>query len=139
MFTPRILYHEQPPRQARPCPWCDTESLVRTSQPTSNTRKKCPCPFCGKRFARGGDLKRYKLIHTGVRPHKCDICDKAFARKDHLVNHKSVHLSSLPSQAALPRRPKKYPCPALACDKKIQKQSRTAVSLGTLRYGTARL
>ena len=120
MFTPRILYHEQPPRHARPCPWCDTESLVRTSQLTSDTRKKYPCPFCGKQFARGGDLNRHKLIHTGVRPHKCDICAKAFARKDHLKNHKSVHLRSLPSEAALPRRPKKYPCPALACDKKFR-------------------
>lgn len=34
------------------------------------------CDICLKRFGYGINLKRHKMLHTNIRPHKCRICEK---------------------------------------------------------------
>jgi len=117
IFRPIVLYQNSAP----PPPAFPTMLYQEPSDPSQPSRaytgeKPFPCNFDGRlqrRFAREGDLKRHKHIHTGLRPYKCKICNKAFKRKDRLKNHQHTHLR-LPSQV---RRPKKFLCPL--CEKRF--------------------
>ncbi|XP_074656392.1 uncharacterized protein LOC141909708 [Tubulanus polymorphus] len=51
------------------------------------SKKRFGCDQCMATFASTRNLRRHKLIHTGVRPFKCDYCDKAYCRRDQLKMH----------------------------------------------------
>jgi uncharacterized Zn-finger protein len=42
------------------------------------------CDQCPRSFARNGDLKRHKRIHSAAKPFPCGHCEKRFSRKDTL-------------------------------------------------------
>uniref|UniRef100_A0A914NJ69 C2H2-type domain-containing protein n=1 Tax=Meloidogyne incognita TaxID=6306 RepID=A0A914NJ69_MELIC len=44
------------------------------------------------------NLKIYKFIFKGQRPHKCEHCEKAFKHKHHLTEHNRLHSGEKPFQ-----------------------------------------
>ncbi|KAG2202938.1 hypothetical protein INT47_008970 [Mucor saturninus] len=51
------------------------------------TKCKTFCTKCNKNLNRSQDLKRHKLVHTGIRNFKCEPCGGSFSRKDALKRH----------------------------------------------------
>ena len=49
--------------------------------------EKFPCLLCKKTFSRAGSLKKYKLVHTGEKPHQRTSCEKTFSRASNLRTH----------------------------------------------------
>ena len=47
------------------------------------------CNICFKAFDYKHNLKRHKLIHTGVRPFKCPCCERRFSQKSNMKKHKA--------------------------------------------------
>lgn len=44
------------------------------------------------RFITSGHLRRHKLTHNGLKPHKCEYCRKAYSQSNDLVKHLRTHL-----------------------------------------------
>ena len=38
------------------------------------------CNKCDIDFANGTDIKRYMMIHSGVRPYSCSLCSSSFSQ-----------------------------------------------------------
>lgn len=61
------------------------EEIVRKS-----TKHKTFCTKCKKYLNRSQDLKRHKLVHTGIRNFHCGPCGGTFSRKDALKRHQKT-------------------------------------------------
>ena len=55
--------------------------------PSSNTKLRHECVYCGKRFPTPSKLQRHSLSHTGEKPFSCNVCLKKFSQMAHLRNH----------------------------------------------------
>ena len=50
-------------------------------------RSKHSCYVCGKGFNHDSSLRKHKLVHSTVKPHRWDKCGKSFRRYDALQSH----------------------------------------------------
>merc|ERR1712076_205475 len=55
--------------------------------PSSNSKLRHECVYCGKRFPTPSKLQRHSLSHTGEKPFSCNVCMKKFSQMAHLRNH----------------------------------------------------
>ena len=56
-----------------------------------------------RKFNISKDMKRHKLIHLEVKPHKCPVpnCGKSFTRKAHLKDHLNKHTGAKPFSCSI--------------------------------------
>ncbi|KAH9403489.1 hypothetical protein TYRP_015383 [Tyrophagus putrescentiae] len=82
----------------------DNSSSLSEEQQTNHrqrTAKSHKCQQCNKSFDRPFELKRHKLVHTGVRPHKCTICSKSFTQLGNLQTHQLIHTGVRPHKCTV--------------------------------------
>ncbi|XP_041323099.1 zinc finger protein 524-like, partial [Pyrgilauda ruficollis] len=48
------------------------------------------CPDCGRGFAYLSYLRRHRIAHSALKPHRCRACGKAFKRRSHLQRHRGT-------------------------------------------------
>ena len=69
----------------------ESESKKSTTPEKSGSKRKVPCPQCGKSFSKKTNMTNHIKSQHEEKKFKCTICDKLFKRKDHLQVHKVVH------------------------------------------------
>ncbi|XP_035781848.1 zinc finger protein 436-like [Anopheles albimanus] len=77
------------------------ESKCRRSINSECSRKKFPCPQCGKNFICASALLAHVRTHTGERPFECKYCGKRFSTPTGQDLHERRHLGIKPHQCQI--------------------------------------